>query len=77
MIVQLLLENGADVGAQMYWGSALHAASCGGHEAIVQMLLDKETDAASVVEFQKFGSLVPIRVPDLESTTTSLSDPEN
>jgi hypothetical protein len=56
---------------QRDWGSALHAASCGGHEAIVQMLLDKETDAASVVGFQKFGSLW------FSEWERSLSDSEN
>ncbi len=41
-VVQMLLDQGAEVNAQggMY-GNALHAASEGDHEKVVQMLLDK------------------------------------
>ena len=37
--MQLLLDNGAEVNAQGgEYGNALQAASCGGHEKIVQLL---------------------------------------
>ncbi|KAF2629421.1 hypothetical protein BU25DRAFT_389615 [Macroventuria anomochaeta] len=41
-VVQLLLDNNADVNVQGgRYGNALQAASAGGHEQIVKMLLDK------------------------------------
>src|ERR1700722_16401845 len=41
MVVQLLLDNGAEVNAQGgYYGNALQAASIRGHEKVVQLLLD-------------------------------------
>ncbi|KAF8518578.1 hypothetical protein JB92DRAFT_2634701, partial [Gautieria morchelliformis] len=44
-IVQLLLENGADVNAQGGWyGNALQAALSQGHHPIVQLLLEKGAD---------------------------------
>jgi len=45
-IVQLLLDKGADVNAQLggYFGSALAAAVRQGNEAIVRLLLDKGAD---------------------------------
>lgn len=45
-IVQMLLDEGADVNAQGgYYGSALQAASVDGHKEIVQILLDRGADA--------------------------------
>ena len=43
MIVQLLLDKGAEVNAQdeSFYSNALQAASEGGYEMIVQLLLDK------------------------------------
>lgn len=44
-IVQLLLDNGADVNAQGGdYGNALEAASKQGHLNIVRLLLDNEAD---------------------------------
>ncbi|KAJ7147883.1 hypothetical protein C8R43DRAFT_889325, partial [Mycena crocata] len=40
--VQLLLENGADLGR--YHGTALNAASQQDHKEVVQLLLDNEAD---------------------------------
>ena len=45
VIVQMLLEKGADVNAQGgYYGNALQAASSEGHETVVQILLEKGAD---------------------------------
>ena len=45
MIVQMLLEHGADVNAQGgHYGNALQAACSGGHDKIVQMLLEQGAD---------------------------------
>jgi len=42
MIVQLLLERGADVSAVGgYYGTALKAASTGGYRRVVQLLLER------------------------------------
>jgi hypothetical protein len=39
MVVQILLDQGADIDAQGgEYGKALQAASFGGHEKVVQML---------------------------------------
>lgn len=43
-IAKLLLENGANVNAKGFWGSALQAASSRGHEKIVRLLLEKGAD---------------------------------
>jgi ankyrin repeat protein len=44
-VVQLLLDQGADVNAQDgYWGNALQSASEQGHKQVVKMLLDKGAD---------------------------------
>jgi ankyrin repeat protein len=44
-VVQLLLDEGADVNAQGgYFGNALQAASWEGHEHVVEMLLDEDAD---------------------------------
>ena len=44
-IVQLLLNQGADINAQWgYNGNALQLASCNGYDKVVQMLLDKGAD---------------------------------
>jgi len=41
-VTSLLLDKGADVNAQGgYYGNALQAASLGGHEAVVRLLVDK------------------------------------
>jgi ankyrin repeat protein len=41
-VVRLLVDRDADVNAQGgFYGSALHAASWGGHEAVVRLLRDK------------------------------------
>ena len=41
-MVKLLLDRGANVNAQGgHYGNALQAASEGGHEAVVKLLLDK------------------------------------
>jgi len=41
-VVKMLLDRGADINAQgWFYGSALQAASAGGHEKVVQMLRDK------------------------------------
>ncbi|CAL8575827.1 hypothetical protein XPA_001728 [Xanthoria parietina] len=44
-VVQMLLDNGADVNAQGgSYTNALQAASAGGHDQVVQMLLDNGAD---------------------------------
>ena len=44
-LVQMLLDNGADVNAQgEEYGNALQAASSEGYDQVVQMLLDKGAD---------------------------------
>jgi ankyrin repeat protein len=44
-VIQLLLENGADVSAQGgAYGNALEAASDGGYEAVIQLLLENGAD---------------------------------
>ena len=44
-IIQILLDNNADVNAQGgHFGNALQAASEGGHEAAIKLLLDNNTD---------------------------------
>jgi ankyrin repeat protein len=44
-VVQILLDQGADVNAQGgRYGNALQAASSGGHEKVVRMLLDRGAD---------------------------------
>ncbi|KAJ5651137.1 NACHT nucleoside triphosphatase [Penicillium longicatenatum] len=44
-VVQMLLDQGADINAQGgEYGNALQAASSGGHEKVVQMLLDQGAD---------------------------------
>ncbi|TKW49940.1 hypothetical protein CTA1_10836 [Colletotrichum tanaceti] len=44
-IVKKLLHQGADVNAQGgYYGNSLQAATIGGHQDIVQLLLDAEAD---------------------------------
>ncbi|KAJ5982454.1 hypothetical protein N7451_012554 [Penicillium sp. IBT 35674x] len=54
-IVQLLLENGAEVNAQGgKFGNALQAASSGGHDKIVQLLL--ENGAEVNAQGGKFGN---------------------
>jgi ankyrin repeat protein len=41
----MLLEQNTNVDIQAgYYGAALWAASAGGHERVVQMLLDKDAD---------------------------------
>jgi hypothetical protein len=48
-VVQLLIENGADVNAQGgQYGNALHAAVLGGHKGIVQLLLEKGADVNAI-----------------------------
>ncbi|KAJ5091889.1 hypothetical protein NUU61_006759 [Penicillium alfredii] len=56
-IVQMLLDQGADVNAAEggYWGSALRAASAGGHEKVVQMLLDQGADVHARQDAMKPG----------------------
>ncbi|KAF7512590.1 hypothetical protein GJ744_000851 [Endocarpon pusillum] len=49
-VVQILLDKGADVNAQVgEYGNALCAASYGGHEKVVQILLDKGADVNAQV----------------------------
>lgn len=44
-VVQMLLENGADINAQGgEYGNALLGAVCGGHETVIQMLLEEGAD---------------------------------
>jgi hypothetical protein len=41
----MLLERNAEVNAQAgHYGNALRAASSGGHEKIIQMLLERDTN---------------------------------
>jgi ankyrin repeat protein len=48
-VVQMLMDAGADVNAQVgFYGNALQAASAEGHEKVVQMLVD-----AGAVEREK------------------------
>jgi hypothetical protein len=43
-----LLDCGADVNAQGgEYGNALYAASCGGHEAVLKILMDKGMDGST------------------------------
>jgi ankyrin repeat protein len=45
--VELLLDKGADVNAQGgHYSNALQAASSGGHEATVKLLLDKDANSS-------------------------------
>jgi hypothetical protein len=54
-VTRLLLDAGADINAQGgFYGSALQAASEGGHEAVVRLLLDKDADVN--IQGGQFGS---------------------
>ncbi|KAH8690400.1 hypothetical protein GQ44DRAFT_720264 [Phaeosphaeriaceae sp. PMI808] len=45
LVVRMLLEKDADVNAQGgEYGTALRAASWGGHDTVVRMLLEKNAD---------------------------------
>ena len=51
-IVQLLLENGADIRTKARWGQAVIAAAEGGHEAIIRLLLNKGTDTKTMDRYK-------------------------
>jgi len=75
--VELLVSKGADVNAQGgHFGTALQAASSGGHEKIVELLVSKGADvnaqggyfgtalqAASFQGHEKIVELQPRRYP--------------
>ena len=51
----MLLNKGANVNAQGgRYGNALYAASSGGHDQVVQILLDKEADINKALQVALF-----------------------
>jgi ankyrin repeat protein len=60
MIVQVLLDKGANANAQgREYKNALQAAASGGHDMIVQVLLDKGADANPHGGHQRNGRKLP------------------
>lgn len=67
VIVQLLLEKGADVNAQTKSGNPLHAASITGRDEIIALLLEK--GAIVNAPGGHYGSAAPMRMPTADYMT--------